>query len=1017
MIFASPSLRDSPIFQGLTVTFIYALLRTFSKVQVVIWLTVLVGFNALSSGMAEEVDFEISIAPIFSSACLKCHGPDEPAAELDLTDPESVKGSGILEASSANDSELIRRLVSHDPDFRMPPDGPPVSETQLEHLRKWMVSGADWPVHWSYQRLRNPPVPIVSTHEGVPQASNTIDAWIDQQLADQNLSRSKLADKRIRFRRLTLGLWGMLPDPEDVEEFVSDARPDAWTRRVDRLLASPRYGERWARRWMDLVHFAETHGHDQDRPREHSWPYRDYLIRSFNGDKPYSQFIHEQLAGDRFYPDDPIALEGLGMLAAGPWDESSLRDIREDSVDREKGRYMDRDDIVTTVMSTFASTSAHCARCHDHKFDPVSQSDYYGLQSIFADTDKADRMYDRDADTARKRRELEQRLEQVAQYAKDGNPLLLQPENLEVARTWEQEHTDGMVFWSKLIESRAVAQGGSQLEKLEDGSWLASGPTPERETYTIQGRPSTDRISAVRIELLPDASLPAKGPGRAENGNLHINEVRCFVGGQEGRWSLLELADSKADFDQTGWTLAMAHDGNPNSAWGIFPEIGKRHVGVLKFKTPLELAEGDEIRIEIHQLHGGGHLVGRFGIASCEVEQPLADPTLGWEASLRQILAKPEQERTEAEKVEWVAYAQRAMLEATQNALPAMSAIYSGTNQFVPDGSFRPAPEPRDVFVLRRGQIDQPEELAIPHPPSAVKAADGGPALDVTSSGLERREALAVWLTDPENGLVWRSIANRLWQAQYGRPLVSTPNDFGHMGARPTHPQLLETLASDLLRYQGSMKRLQRNMLCSETFQQSSRAKGPGKAVDGQNRMFWRMNGKRLDAEVFRDSLLIASRRLDSRMGGPSVRAFVQSPGVHVTPVVDYAAYDLEHPGNRRRSIYRFIFRTIPDPLMEALDCPDASQLSPKRNQSVTVLQALATWNDRFVLHLCKAMALDFEQQQMDHETRCRTVYARLFQRTPRPEEFEEVVSYAKEFGWANAIRVLINSNEFMFVE
>jgi hypothetical protein len=982
-----------------------------------LWICLGFLFGWLPHLSSDEIDFESAIAPIFASSCLKCHGPDEPAAELDLTSPESVADLEILKKDSDGEIPLLSRLRSDDPDWRMPPEGPRVEETHLESLQVWIESGADWPVHWSYQPLRRTPAPHVLGKAGVPNAANAIDAWIDQRLHEKNLTRSGLADKRTRIRRLTLGLWGMLPDPQDVQEFIDDKRPDAWERQVDRLLASPHYGERWARRWMDLVHFAETHGHDQDRPREHSWPYRDYLIRSFNSDKSYSTLIHEQLAGDRFYPNDPDALEGLGMLAAGPWDESSLRDIREDSVDREKGRYLDRDDIVTTVMSTFASTSAHCARCHDHKFDPVSQVDYYGLQSIFADTDKANRTYDRDAETADRRREIQQQIATLETQIAGQDRSLLHPDNLIAARTWESEQASGLVDWLKLAEPQAEAAGGSQLQLLDDGSWLASGAKPEREIYTIRGKSPIRRVTAIRLELLPDESLPALGPGRAENGNLHISEIRCFRKGEAGQWTLLEFKDSKADFDQTGWTLAMAYDGNPNSAWGIHPEIGKRHVGVVQFKQPLSLVEGDEFRVELHQLHGGGHLVGRFSLAVTDGDRPLDDPTLAWEDHLRRILAKSEQERDDSEKIAWVAHVQKKRLESERSQLPPLSMIYCGTSQFVADGSFRPAGAPRDVFVLHRGQIDQPGELAVPHPPAGVYAEGWDNTVESSSSGLERRQALADWLTHEHNGLTWRSMANRLWQAQIGKPLVATPNDFGHMGARPTHPQLLDGLASDLLRYQGSLKRLQREILCSQTYQQSSAATAAGREIDGGNQFLWHMNRRRLDAEVFRDSLLEASGRLDRRMGGPSVKAFVQSPGVHVTPVVNYGAFDLEHPGNRRRSVYRFIFRTIPDPLMEALDCPDASQLSPKRNESVTVLQALATWNDRFVLHLCQEMAKDIEAWENDHASRCQAVYSKLFQRLPNAEELESVTNYADEFGWANAIRVLINSNEFMFVD
>ncbi len=630
--------------------------------------------------------------------------------------------------------------------------------------------------HWAYQPLRDPPIPAVKDRNWI---KTPIDAFVLAKLEEKGLTPSPPADRRTLLRRLSFDLLGLPPTPAEMDAFLADRSPDAYEKVVDRLLASPHYGERWARHWMDVIHFAETHGHDQDVPRDHAWPYRDYLIRSFNDDKPYSRFIEEQLAGDVLWPDDPQALIATGFIAAGPWDESSLRDIREDSIDRKIGQYLDRDDMVTTTMSTFVSATVHCARCHNHKFDPISQKDYYGLQAVFAGVDRADRPFDADPQIARTRRLLRQRM-MVVQIGRTG-----------------------------------------------------------------------------------------------------------------------------------------------------------------------------------------------FGL--------------------------------------------RSAVGAQLAALPPRQLVYAGTSDFEPQGSFKPASSCRPVHVLRRGNIKNPGDAAPPGALSCLPELDGHLRPTRPDEG-SRRAALAKWLSDSRNVLTWRSIVNRVWHYHFGRGIVATPSDFGRMGATPTHPELLDWLALHFRDGGGSLKKLHRLIVTSAVYRQSSRHRADCARVDADNHFLWRMNCSRLDAESVRDAVLRVTGKLNPAMGGPSIKQFQQSPGIHRTPKVDYQAFDVDSPGSYRRSVYRFLFRTLPDPFMDTLDCPDGSQFTPVRGSSVTALQALAMLNDRFMVRQSEHFAARVSKAGVDVGKQIERAYLLALGRPPSSAETTRLMAYAKKHGMANVCRLILNSNEFMFI-
>ena len=871
--------------------------------------------------------------------------------------------------------------------------------------------------HWAYLPLDKPDLPQTATQgENQTWIRQPLDAFVLAKLYENGLRPTEEADRLTWLRRVSFDLIGLPPTVEERRSFLEDDRPDAWNRVVDRLLESPHYGERWARHWMDLVHFAETHGHDQDRPREHSWPYRDYLIRAFNLDKPYAAFVQEQVAGDVLFPNDPWAIVATGFLATGPWDESSLRDIRPDSIDRVVGHYVDRDDIVTTTFSTFVSSTVHCARCHDHKFDPISQRDYYGLQAVFAGIDKANRPFDWDPAVSQDRRRLESELADLQQRIADDDSSLLASVRVAEFRQWEFEYQRDQIQWKPIELVELTASEGSELKVLDDRSVLASGKLPEKDTYEIVFRSSLPRMTGFRLEVLADPSLPQGGPGRHENGNFHLNEISLLQESASGSsWETVEIESVESDFDQKDWSVDGVLDGKDETAWGIHPEEGKDHVAQFTLGKQLPASEGRRFKIQLVQSHGRHHLIGRFRVSTTDATAPL---TLDrYPNAVRLALQKPWGERTESERKALLGWFTKRRLEAALAALPQRSFVYSGTRHFAPDGSFAPAVEPRPIHLLARGDVLRPGEMVEPSMPSLVHLGPKAIEEAELTSDEERRNAMAKWLTSNTNPLLWRSIVNRVWLRHFGRGLVDTPNDFGRMGSLPTHPELLDWLAVTFRDSGGSLKDLHRRIVTSATYRQASVYDSELAELDADNRFLWRMNRRRLDAESIRDAMLQISGDLDTRMGGVSDRQFIQTKGVHVTPTLDYLNFDPSDPANLRRSVYRFIFRTVPDPFMQAMDCPDASLLSPQRQESMTALQALAVLNDKFVIRQSERLANRLRRESETVNGRVVLVYQWLYGRSPDPTELSAVTQYSETYGLSNACRFLLNSNEFMFVD
>jgi len=972
--------------------------------------------STLALSATENTDtkfFKSKVEPLLREKCQKCHSHTAKQMDGGLTlDSKSGwktggdRGSAIL-PGKPDESLLISAVRYSDPDLQMPPDEP-LSEAEVAILVDWVRAGArdprevespksratDW---WSLKKLTAPEIPV----EGHP-----IDAFVRQRLNEQGLRPSSRADRVALVRRLYVDLHGFLPTPEEVKAFVTNNAPDAYEKLIEDLLASPRYGEHWARHWLDVIHFADSHGCEHDVKRPNAWRFRDYVIHRFNTDVPWDRFIREQLAADVCFPDEPQLTTALGFIAAGPL-ELSRAGTAPVTFD-----YLDRDDMVTQTMAAFASSTANCARCHTHKFDPITQEDYYALQAVFAGVGKGDVEYEESAETKKRRQEFKAVLAAAANQ--DGN-VLLQPKYAGIVSNWIAVHNSQTAEWKVLNPDVFVASSGATLTKQEDASILASGEVPEQETYTVTSSVDLQRLTAVRLEVLADASLPEGGPGRAGNGNLHLSEV-AFQWFPTGAVTATrpKIVRATADFDQTGWTSAQAIDGDPKTGWAIFPEVNESHQIVFELEQRQDIGSGGKLVVTLKQLHPPKHVIGRFRLA---VTNAKGGTVRMLPREVTDGLGKPSEQRTHSESIAIAAAALHDYAQQRLSELPPKRVVYAVSPSWSHAKKLDAPQSPKVVHLLRRGDIDKPIRAVSP---GALSAIDALPSrfedIDPNRESA-RRAALAEWLAHPDNPLTWRSVVNRVWHYHFGRGLCDTPNDFGRMGSRPTHPELLEWLAVWFRdEANGSLKQLHRLILTSETWCQSSSG-GALNDIDKDNLLLWRMNRQRMDADVFRDSVLRISGRLDLTMGGPGIEQFQKFKGPQATPMLDYTTFDWESAEAKRRSIYRVVWRGIPDPFMDAMDFPDLGLLAPKRGFSVSALQSLTLFNNDFVLHGSDWFSKQVEQEYEDRTAQVVRAVEKAWSRSPTEDERFRFVAYAREYGLPALCRLLLNSNEFLFVD
>jgi hypothetical protein len=967
----------------------------------------------LSSVVASGADdfFSSKIEPILRERCYECHShAKKMKGGLTLDSKSGWEQGGDNGAAvvpvKPDESLLIKMVRWVDEDHQMPPNEK-IPDAEIALLEEWVKRGAPDPrVHllkrpdsenwWSLKPLVKPPLPEIPDKS----VQHPIDRFIGAKLAEKKLTSSTPADARTLLRRIYYDLHGLPPSISEVEMFAKDTTPGAYDRLVETLLESPRFGERWARHWLDTVHFAETHGCGHDLPRDHAWRYRDYVIDSFNQDKPWARFIREQLAADRFFPEDTQLTPALGFLGAGLFDHSAYQTARTNF------DYLDRDDLVMQTMGAFVSTTAQCARCHAHKFDPITQADYYALQSVFAGVIEGNISFDEDPSVAKQRKAW---LALLASAEAGDKAALLRPENEKLAEEWEQNHGPE-VKWTAFGYESFLSSEGSQLARAKD-DLVASGTRPDKDTYIITGTLALAKITAIRVEVFADKTQPKDGPGRQDNGNLTLSEFEAQVFDPGATQPVkLKFSRATADFNQANYTAQQAIDGNPATGWGIYPAVGQTHHAVFELAEPLALKNGTRMTLSLKQLAGKSHLLGRFSISATDdaPSRAAAMPALA-----KQALDLPVAQRSEAQRLAVASHALRMRASEELSKLPAQTQVYAASRKagmLMAVGKETPTTvaKPLKVQILKRGDFDKPLSEALSGALSALTELPSRFVKEHAGDESERRAALADWLADDKNPLTWRSIANRLWHHHFGRGICDSPNDFGRMGGLPSHPELLDWLACELREHNGSLKHLHGLIVTSAAYRQVTEHRDDAALVDADNRLLWRMNRLRLDADSYRDFVLSSADKLDLTVGGPSVRQFVTGPPVQLTPTLDYKSYDWAALERHRRSIYRFVWRGVPDPFMDALDFPDLGMLAPSRSFSASALQSLALYNNSFVLHFSSELA-----KQITTPTEATR---RILLREPTADELRNFTAYAQKNGLAALCRVLINSNEFLFV-
>ena len=795
---------------------------------------------------------------------------------------------------------------------------------------------------------------------------------------------------------------------QEVQSFEQDTEPLAYEQLVNRLLDNPAYGERWARHWLDVVHFGETHGYDKDKLRLNAWPYRDYVIRAFNEDRPYRRFIEEQLAGDVLYPGTADGIEGLGFIAAGPWDFIGHAEVPESKTDGKVARHLDRDDMVMNTMQTFCSLTGQCAQCHNHKFDPISQEDYYALQAVFAAVDRTDKSYDRDPQVATQRVALTGQRSQVmaklsaieqAVRTRAGEPLTALDTKITAL---EKESAPAGAFpveygWHSGIEPNAETEKWVQIEL----------PEPVELTEILL-RPCHDDFNGIgdgfgfprafRVQVADDAGFSVNVRIIAEKtlDNPRLSPVRLPVEKQTAkviRMTATQLAPRQNDFSFALAELqALTADGKNVAQGAVVSALDSIEAGPRWGKKNLTdgLFPGTKDDVTSTLAHVR------------DARQHLWEATISADESLELAQLQAERDRLQEE-----------LSALPPPAVAYIGTVHTGSGAFAGTGANGGLP--RSIHRLARGSVTQPLEEVGPGAISAVAALPARFMLPAGSDEGARRAALAHWIASPDNPLTWRSAANRVWQYHFGRGLVETTNDFGRNGGLPSHPELLDWLACELREHQ-SLKSLHRTIVTSAAYRQVSTI-DPAKAeIDGDNRLLWRMNRRRLEAEPLRDSVLATAGLLNTTMYGPSFQDFVIEKPEH-SPHYEYHLHDPTDPQCFRRSVYRFLVRSQPEPFMASLDCADPSMQVERRNESASPLQALSLWNDAFML---TAARLAEERAKLDTTSLEQKVSAAWFACVSRPIEADDLsalTALARDQGISSVWRVLWNSNRFVFVE
>ncbi len=994
---------------------------------------------------AAEPDFARDVQPLLARHCWECHGPSKQKGGLRLDHRLGAltggDGGPAIKPEQGTDSLMIRRILGEEgPDKRMPPKGSPLSTESVDLLRRWIDAGADYPAdrqtaktesaHWSFQALKRVEPPKVGDLSAV---RNPIDNFIVSRLEKEGLTPSPEAEKETLIRRIYLDLIGLPPSVAEVDAFLNDPSPDAFKRVVDSLLDNPHYGERWGRHWLDQARFADSHGYTFDNPRT-MWPYRDWVIRAINDDMPFDRFTVEQIAGDLL--PDPTTEQ---LIATGFHRNTLI--AQEGGTDHEQFRVESVIDRVNTTGAVWLGLTIGCAQCHTHKYDPITQREYYNLYAFFNTTEDVNNVGPtvrlRPDGHAARAKEIDAQLEsakaKLAAYDRG---------HTDGQKAWETtflEREPSGEIWRRLDPSGFSARNHSEMRKLEDHSILVGPKHPEHDVYHVQAAGDLELVTAVRLDVLTHDSLPKNGPGLAGNGNFVMTGFELKAGGRN-----VKLVRAVADHTQPKFDPMKLLDGDETTGWAI--NVGKgskkrmneNHWAWFIPEEPIRLNGGAlEFVIRHESVRNRNYMVGRFAVSATDAPAELltsGDPK-ALLAALKTPVEKRSRKQQELLRDEYLGQdTKRRPLKNAVAKLEKQKAEHDkiGVSTMV----MREMAKPRETRLHIRGDFLRKGDPVKAGTPSVF------PAMRAPQKDRSRLH-LARWLVREDNPLTARVTVNRVWMRYFGRGLVETENDFGTQGAPPTHPELLDWLAGEFMRRGWSMKELHRLIANSATYRQSSRARPELVAADPKNLLLGRQTRLRVDAEVVRDIALAVSGKLSGKIGGPSVRP-PQPGGVYNFTQVK-KKWDVS-PGEDkfRRTMYTFYYRSASYPMLATFDTPDFSQTCTARIRSNTPLQSLTLANDEGLFELAQAFAgRVLRESGKDDAERMNRMFQLAMARTPKKHELDRLLTfhsqqlqdfesdvagaskiagtaeefaanYAEAAAWTAAARAIMNLDEFI---
>jgi hypothetical protein len=945
---------------------------------------------------AKPIDFNRDIRPILSNNCFKCHGPDENLREAGLRLDQASSATAELDSGSTaiapgkpDDSELIARITSDDEDQLMPPpsSNKRLTAEQKQLLRDWIASGAKYEEHWAFVKPRRsaaPALPDVRIH-------NPIDAFIGERLAKEGLAMSPEADRYALVRRVYLDLIGIPPTPQEADTFVNDTAPNAYEKVVDRLLASSHYGERWARRWLDLARYSDTNGYEKDRPRS-MWPYRDWVIEALNDDMPFDQFTIKQIAGDML-PEATLA----DRVATGFHRNTMLNE--EGGIDPQEFRFYSNVDRVGTTATVWLGLTMACAQCHTHKYDPITHTEFYRMMAFFDEADEP--MMDvPTAEQAANRQKLER------QIADAESALVEKIPDRAKFESWVEQESSKAIAWT-VLEPTAMKSNLPRLEKLPDHSVLASGDQTKLDVYELTCANPLPTITAIRLEALPDPSLPNGGPGRTyyegPRGSFFLSDIRFAVSG-----AAVKISKST----QSAGEAKGAVDELAETGWSSGEGKGEPQIAIFAPSEPLSDAGQLEIRLTFEKYYAAA--LGRLRIsATADPREPVSSTH---PAEIEAILAKPTADRSDADRahlsrrysaVAPELAAERAKIDELRKQLPTPPTTLVMRE--------RPVERYRQTHRYHRGEYLQPKEVVDRGTPAALHSMPDGTPPD--------RLSFARWLVDRNNPLVARVTMNRHWSAFFGHGLVRTIQDFGTQGDLPTHPQLLDWLAVEFMDRGWSIKSMHRLIVTSFAYRQSSRVTAELAERDPRNELYARGPRVRLEAELIRDSYLAAAGLLSPKSGGPSVYP-PQLPSITTEGTYGGLQWVASSGEDRyRRSLYTFSKRTAPFAMYNTFDAPSGEACVARRDRSNTPLQALTLLNDAMLLEAAQALGKSALTGTSDEE-RIAQLFRRCLTRPPQPRELAFMTQFVnnqrarfpanEEIIWTALARSVLNLDEMI---